>query len=479
MQKKYLCWKNEWLFPLCSTCNFSINNCLFKSRFMRVARLILILTMFVSAVVVAQKTQQKAILSANDLLFLEEMTKDVLEASRIYPNQVVSKDFGANNTGGTLIRPGGRNAYPAFWIRDYAMALETGMVPKAEQLHMLLLTAATQSDQSRITKGGSFIPPGTIADHIRIDDIKPIYFPGTYDFENQGTPEYGTLPPFCDQFYFIHMAHYYVTQTGDRKILLKKINGVALIDRLKAAFNMPPSNDSSHLVYTTENFRGVDFGFRDAQTITGQLSFASILKFRAAKELASLLQLLKDKEAERFRSIADKIKTSLAKTFSDQRGMLRASTGKSNQPDVWATALAAYLGLLEESHAKKVSMFLADAYRAGSLSYKGNIRHILTTDDFNEGTAWELSMSAKNTYQNGAYWGTPTGWVTFVINQTDPVSAAALAREYIDELRENDFRKGEKFGAPYECFNKTGYNQNPVYLTTVACPVVVFRKLSE
>ncbi len=88
-------------------------------------------------------------------------------------------------------------------------------------------------------------------------------------------------------------------------------------------------------------------------------------------------------------------------------------------------------------------------------------------------------MSPKNTYQNGAYWGTPTGWVVYLINLSDPAAAAALSREYISELKENDFRKSEKFGAPYECFNATGYSQNPVYLSSVACPLVVFRKLSK
>lgn len=154
-----------------------------------------------------------------------------------------------------------------------------------------------------------------------------------------------------------------------------------------------------------------------------------------------------------------------------------ASTGRSGQPDIWATALAVHFGLLEGDAAMQISTLFAHAYKAGSLSYKGNIRHILTTDDFNENTAWEISLSPKNLYQNGAYWGTPTGWVVNAIKLSDPGSAAALAREYIDELTENDFRKGETFGAPYECFNPSGYNQNPVYLTSVACPLVVFRKL--
>lgn len=428
--------------------------------------------------VYGQNENRRIQVSKENLIFLETLTKDVLEASRIYPDQFISQDFGSNKTGGTLIRPGGRNAYPSFWIRDYAMSLETGLIPVKEQKHMLLLTASTQCDQAQITKGGSLIPFGTIADHIRIDDSRPIYFPGTYDYDRQGTPEWGTLPPFCDQYYFVHMAYYYVKQTGDYSILKKEINGIRLIDRLKTAFHVPPST-SDHIVYTTENMRGVDFGFRDAQTITGELCFISVLKYRAAKELAWLLQQIKSNEAKKYLEVADKIKAATPRIFMDDRGFLLASTGKSKQPDVWATAFAVYSGILEKHDLTKACTALSNAYKSGSLSYKGNIRHIPTTDDFSDKTAWEISLSTKNTYQNGAYWGTPTGWVSYAINMVDSQAAAQLAEEYLLELKENDFRKGAAFGAPYECFNKDGYSQNPVYLTSVACPLIAFKKYSR
>jgi len=95
------------------------------------------------------------ILSKSNLEFLRRITKDVVDSSHIYPGQVVSSQFGPNNTGGSLIRPGGRDSYPSFWIRDYAMSIECGFINFEEQKHMLLLTASTQCDQSWITMGGS------------------------------------------------------------------------------------------------------------------------------------------------------------------------------------------------------------------------------------------------------------------------------------------------------------------------------------
>ncbi len=420
------------------------------------------------------------IVETSDLHFLEELTADVLQSSRIQPGEIISPAFGPNNTGGTLIRPGGKDCYPSFWIRDYAMSLESGLIPVDEQKHMLLLTASTQCVNSWITKWGTMIPIGAIADHIRIDDSLPIYFPGTYSYSDQGNPKWGILPPICDQFFFIHMAYWYIKESSDFTILHKIINGISLLDRLKIAYNVPSTRGDSPIIYTTENFRSVDFGFRDAVVITGDLCFPSILKYQASKELAWLLNKVNmNEEANNYLQIANRLKKEIREIFYTQKGMLLASTGKSHQPDVWGTALAVYLGILEGNKLKRTCDILTTAYLEGTLSYKGNIRHILTVDDYSDSTAWEVSSAKLNTYQNGAYWGTPTGWVVYAISKSNPQIAARLVKEYINELRENDYRKGEKFGAPYECIQPSGEIQNSIYLTSVTCPYAVFKQLAQ
>jgi hypothetical protein len=420
------------------------------------------------------------LVSEDDLQYLRSLTAAVMESSRIYPGQEATSWSGPNNTAGVLIRPGGRNAYPAFWIRDYAMSLESGMVKPEEQKHMLLLTAGTQCDQTWITEGGSMVPLGAIADHVRIDDGLPIYYPGTYDYQKQGIERFGKTPPYSDQFFFVHMAWYYVQHTGDTSILQREIEGFSLIDRMEMAFRVPPAGDS-HLVFTTDHFRGVDFGFRDVITITGYLCFPSILKYRAARQMAALYRVLGNQEkAWEYEHVAEAVKGAIPDMFMDDRGMLRASTGKSAQGDVWSTALAVYLEAIDAASCEKASAALTSAYREGTLSYKGNIRHVLTTDDFSDSTAWEHSGAKKNTYQNGAYWGTPTGWVAYAMAKSDMEAARSLAKAYIEDLKETDYRKGEEFGGPYECFHPgTGNIQNPVYLTTVSCPYAVFRDFEK
>ena len=419
--------------------------------------------------------QKKDLLQKEDLVFLKQMVKDVMDSSRIYPNQIISDNFGPNQTGGILIRPGGRNSYPAFWIRDYAMSIQSGFVTQEEQKHMLLLTAKTQSDEFKFTKWGSFIPKGAVADHIRIDDGKPIYFPGTYSYENQGDKKWGMQPPFCDQFFFIQMAFHYVTSFSAFHSLNENINGIRLLNRLELAYQMPPIDSITGLIEVNNENRGVDFGFRDAINITGKLCFASLLKYQASLQLAFLFQEMGDKKkALMYKNEATKIKKSIIKNFKNKDGMLFASTETSAQADVWATSLAIHFDVLLGNNRLKAAKHLLQGYISGELSQNGNIRHILKSDDFNENSSWEKSLVPKDTYQNGAYWGTPVGWVCKAIAYGDQIAAQKLASEYIQDLREGDFRKGGDFGAPWECFNGNA-KQNPVYLTSVAVPFIIFK----
>lgn len=419
-------------------------------------------------------------LEANDMAFLRELTAAVLDASRVAPGTKVG-GIGPNVTGGTVIRPGGRDCYPAFWIRDYAMSIDSGLVSVEEQRHMLLLTARHQQDERWALPSGSVVPPGAIADHISFGD-KPIYYPGTLeDYAGQGGERWGILPALDDHYFFIHMAACYVEATGDTAILSEEVRGRELLRRLEEAYAMPPSRPDTGLVYADTDNRGVTFGFVDTVTHTGDLLFCSVLKYQAARELAALYAEIGDGEgAQDCRDRAETLKRAIDVTFPAVDGLLRASTGASAQPDVWGTAYAVYVGALTPGKKAAACRALANAYDAGTLAWRGNIRHVRTTDDFSDATMWERALAAKNTYQNGAYWGTPVGWVVYAIARIDRPMAARLAREYLAELREGDFRNGPESGSPWECMHPDGnHRQNPVYLTSVSCPLAAFVRLDR
>ena len=130
-------------------------------------------------------------------------------------------------------------------------------------------------------------------------------------------------------------------------------------------------------------------------------------------------------------------------------------------------------GALDARDARTVGETFVKAFAEGALAHRGSIRHVLTCHDYSENTAWDSTLGdfPLNRYQNGAYWSTPTGWVCFAMAQADEKAALKLAGEFIDELREGDFRRGEQYGSPWECFHPDGdVKQNPVYMTSVTCP---------
>lgn len=414
------------------------------------------------------------------MTYLRDLAAAVVETSRVRPGESVA-GHGPNATGGTLIRPGGRDCYPAFWIRDFTMSLESGLIHPDEAIHALLLTAASQAAVDVRVPSGSLVPAGAIADHISFGGV-PIYFPGVLDdVQNQGGPRW-PFPALDDHFYFVEMA-WHVVESCDRLDLLRTmVEQVSLIDRLEMAFGVPDIDATTGLVRCDgEARRGVSFGFTDIVVHTGDLLLCSILRLRAARQLALMQERLGNEVAtERWTQEAERILTYLPGVFDDESGLLRASTGTSSQADVWGTAFAVYSGALSGERERVACQALADAVDRGTIAWQGHIRHVPTDADFSSDSAWEsvVSGSAKNTYQNGAYWGTPLGWVCYAVAQVCPDMARVLAQDFVEGLRVNDFRQGDDFSAPFECIHPDGnHHQNPVYMTSVTCPLAAFNRL--
>jgi hypothetical protein len=274
------------------------------------------------------------------------------------------------------------------------------------------------------------------------------------------------------------MAWVCIQNGSGNGLLNEKILDIPLFTRLEMAFGAVPADNQTGMAVISDTLPTCDFGFRDVISMTGEVCFGSLLRYRAALEMSELCKRAGEvKKSKNYREIAGKIRKNLVSVFADSRGMLRASTGKSRQPDVWATAFAIYIGALRGSDANRSSEILAGAYRAGTMAMEGQIRHVLTSDDYSATTAWEKAFCGRNSYQNGAYWGTATGWVCYAIARTNRMAARQLAAEFIAHLRKTDFRlPGPNQGGPFECiYPPTGYKQNPVYMTSVTCPLAAFR----
>ena len=87
-------------------------------------------------------------------------------------------------------------------------------------------------------------------------------------------------------------------------------------------------------------------------------------------------------------------------------------------------------------------------------------------------------MSPVNTYQNGGYWHTASGWLIEALWDKDRTLARQVFTEMILHLRSQDFRKGIGFGAPWEVCGPDGRGrQNPIYMASVALPYGILKRL--
>lgn len=423
------------------------------------------------------------LLDPASLAFLAALTKDCIEASRVRPGEAVDSQRPANSSGCTLIRPGARACYPAVWVQDYALTLATGFVSIAEMRdHLLLVCRSQNGAQERRLENNAIIPPYAVPDHILFDG-QAIFYPGTYaSGPQQGGEPWGLLPPVNNHYDFILMAHQLWLATDDAAFLHDEVAGLTIIERLRRAFLAPHADARTGLVHTTAENRAVGFIFCDSIYMTGNLLFASLLRWRAGQQLAQLEEAVGEPaRAATWRAAVAPIPVHLQSTFSDPGrigGWLMAATGVGRQPDVWGTTYALHLGLLsgEAAAAAAARAQIVAALEAGTIAFEGALRHVPTDHDASATSAWERTRTPLNTYQNGAYWHTPTGWMVSALAAHAPTWAKRLFNDMIAHLRREDFRKGPQFNAPWECIGReiTAYN-NPLFLGSITVPYGVLR----
>jgi hypothetical protein len=415
---------------------------------------------------------------AEDLQFLHDLARDVVQASRVPPGKKAGGSP-TNTCGFTLIMPDGRAAYHAFWLQDFAMSLDSGFITSEETLQHLRLIARSQNGPvARKLQHGLIVPPFAVPDHINFDG-GAVFYPGTYSSgDDQGNGNYGILPQVDNHYEFVHVAWWLWRVTGRAEFLQESINGLTLFERLKAGFAAPRSDAQTGLVATDTEQRAVGFGFCDGICLTGELLFPSLLRYRAAGELADLCRAAgKDGQEPAYRQVQQRIAGNLAAAFAEPDrvgGWLLAATSSGRQPDVWGTLYAVHLGIIQGGVGQSAIQTVAEAVRKGTIVLEGGVRHVPTNFDWSATSAWEKTAGLPlNTYQNGAYWHTPTGWIIAVVRRQDAGLASQLFRDYIRHLRADDFRRGPGHGAPWECFGPKGYAQNGVYMTSVTLPAAV------
>ena len=106
------------------------------------------------------------------------------------------------------------------------------------------------------------------------------------------------------------------------------------------------------IVYTTAAERAVGFIFCDSIYMTGSLLMASLQRIRASEHLADLARAIgRDADADHYTAQADLGRAHVYRELSQVDGdWLRASTGTSQQRDVWGTLVALMMDVIPTEH---------------------------------------------------------------------------------------------------------------------------------
>lgn len=329
--------------------------------------------------------------------------------------------------------------YEAFWLRDYEYTLEGSI--------------DAYSDRELIDACRLFIR-SLRADGAGVDCVKfdgtPIYKPG---FGSMGEN------PVADGSQFtVGVAWHTYQRTKDAQLLRE------CIEPLIKTMNAVPRNPDTHLVHIRpgEPQDRCPYGFTDTVRKEGDELFCSLLYIQSSRQLSDLLIAAgRAAEAAEWKAQADRVAASVRKVFWDpQAGLFRAATVACREHDIWGSAFAVYLGVADREQSMAVATHFRDNY--AGIVQNGQIRHLPA------GVYWEKAR-ARDTYQNGAFWATPTGWFVYTVDLVDP---ALADRTVLDLVK--DFQSG---GACEWIFKDK--RQLPNYLASASLPLAGIRAMME
>ena len=329
--------------------------------------------------------------------------------------------------------------YEAFWLRDYEYTLEGA--------------ADAYSDEEVLAACRLFVrsmrEDGAGVDCVKFDGT-PIYAPG-----------YGTMGenPVADGSQFTVGVAWHTWKKTRSAELLREV-----IDGLVKAMEVVPRSPETGLVHIApgEKWDRCPYGFTDTVHKQGDLLFCSLLYVQACRQLGDLLMAGgREKASNLWVGEGNRVAESIRGTFWDGKvGLFRAATVRCREHDIWGSAFAVYLGVADAVQAQAVASYFKTHYAA--IVQHGQIRHLCG------GVYWEQGCE-RDTYQNGGFWATPTGWFVYTIDLVDPELADRTVGDMISHFRQH--------GACEWIFGDQ--RRLPDYLASACLPLAGIRAMME
>jgi len=336
------------------------------------------------------------------------------------------------------IYPDGTGNYTTVYCSDYYHALESGMIPLEEMK----------------TAIGDFLIPHYAENYLGLRKEGWQHSRIAGPLSKEGWTEEN--PQFL-----IKNVYLYFQNSGDLELFKKNKEILETYIKVHPSFFQKENG----LIYFEKKdvfdpvFRKRGYGFYDTVLLSGYVLFPTLLYWEAYHAIASLFQACGEPEKRNyFLSLADKIQKNIKSVFWDEeKGLLLAATETCRQGDVWGSAYAVCIGIVDEETSIKISQTLARYYP--SITWRGQVHHMVEPEGWEkvDVSCPEYSPKRVNRYQNGAFWGHATGWLFTALLKTDRELAERLLLEVIEEYKSR--------GA-YECVHPDGNYTKCLHYTT-------------
>ena len=169
------------------------------------------------------------------------------------------------------------------------------------------------------------------------------------------------------------------------------------------------------------------YGFTDSVGKSGQELYSSLLYWECCGYLAEMARAAgKDEYVADFTARAKLIEQNIDDLKDEKTGLYFAASGDCRQLDVWGNAYLVYIGFPDTARRLRICRYLAEHY--DQYVHAGQVRHLFGKEHWRR----IVAGTGPETYQNGGYWGTASGWVAYAIAQVDPPLASRMLGDMID-----------------------------------------------
>lgn len=365
--------------------------------------------------------------------------------------------------GVTVYSPGGYGGN--VWSRDYYYIVSGApeLVPAQEIRSVVELFLSKQLADGRVPKNVNI---NLEADYVcwnmqgdpRDAGRKVIH--GWQPEQNRANPA-ATKPEADAAQFLVLLAAEYVARSNDADFAKS-----ALPSLHNAMRSIPRSRNG--LVWIDPKAPHTSYGFTDGVVKGGNELFCSLLFWQASGEMVQMAELAGRRDLQQYyRKQMKKIEKNISVLWDANKSAFLAATEICRQVDIWGNAFLVWIDFPIGNKLPKLLGFLAKNY--DRYVYEGQVRHLLA------GEYWEASVSwpnddpmEKDRFQNGAYWGTPAGWVAYALAQQTP----ELARRQLNDLVSFYQREGI-----YECVGPDNYSKIENYGSSLTLPLMAIDRL--